>query len=107
MKADFSKHERPSATNSARTMLNAGENYDVVLAFLRTEGVNKLDSIKVLCEAVGLSLLDAKRLVHNSDVWKDSFKRDEKFHASLLKAVADSDEPESAHSGNQSVKAQN
>jgi ribosomal protein L7/L12 len=113
MKAGLSKDERPSVTSRARKLLEAGENYDVVLAFLRAEGVTKLDSIKLFCEVAGLSLLDAKRLVHNSDVWTDSFQRDENFHASLLKAVAgldrglDSDTPESAHSGNRPVKARN
>ena len=113
MKADLSKDERPSVASHARKLLEAGENYDVVLAFLRAEGVTKLDSIKLFCEVAGLSLLDAKRLVHNSDVWTDSFQRDEKFHASLLKAAAGldrglgSDTPESARSGNRPVKARN
>jgi len=54
---------------------------------LRERGFNKLDSIKALISATGMSLGEAKNIVHHSRAWQDSFARDEEYHASLLKAV--------------------
>jgi ribosomal protein L7/L12 len=85
------RHDTSSIATNVEKLLKAGESYEVVLTFLRGQGVGKLDSIKVLCNTAKLPLAEAKRLVHNSVVWKDSFARDERFHDSLLRTVANLD----------------
>jgi|SRR5277367_4644388 len=89
------RHDTSSIAVHAEKLLKAGESYEVVLTFLRGQGVSKLDSIKVLCQTAKLPLAEAKRLVHNSAVWKDSFARDERFHDSLLKTVTNLDSDKS------------
>jgi len=89
------RHDTSSIALHAEKLLKAGESYEVVLTFLRGQGVSKLDSIKILCDKAKLPLAEAKRLVHNSVVWKDAFVRDERFHESLLKTVTNLDSDES------------
>lgn len=79
----------------AEKLLKAGESYEVVLTFLRGQGISKLDSIKILCNTAKLPLAEAKRLVHNSVAWKDSFARDERFYDSLLRTVTNLDSDDS------------
>ncbi len=89
MKATAHKIDNSSVTVDAERLLLAGANYDTVLAFLRDHGFGKLDSIKFLCNAAKMTLSDAKQLVHDSAAWKDTFKRDERLHDSLMRALAD------------------
>jgi ribosomal protein L7/L12 len=89
------KHDTSSIVMHAEKLLKAGESYEVVLTFLRGQGVSKLNSVKVLCNAAKLPLAEARRLVHNSVVWKDSFALDERFHDSLVKTVANLDSDDS------------
>jgi hypothetical protein len=51
--------------------------HDELLHALRQEGRNKLESILALRTETGLSLSDAKRLVHDSPVWADHRAADE------------------------------
>jgi ribosomal protein L7/L12 len=87
MKADFKTVEQAAVASDAEKLINSGADNEIVLGFLRERGFNKLDSIKALIGATGMSLGDAKNIVHHSRAWQDSFARDEEFHASLLKAV--------------------
>ena len=64
-------------------------NYDSVLAYLRDRGYGKLDSIKFLCDAGKITLIEAKEIVHDSAAWSDAFERDERLHDSLLRTVAE------------------
>jgi hypothetical protein len=73
--------------SDAERLTKSGADHEIVLGFLRERGFNKLDSIKALINATGMSLDEAKNSVHHSRAWQDSFARDEEFHASLLKAV--------------------
>jgi ribosomal protein L7/L12 len=87
MKAGFKTAEQTAAASDAERLINSGVDHVIVLGFLRERGLNKPDSIKALISATGMSLGDAKNIVHHSRAWQDSFARDEEFHASLLKAV--------------------
>jgi hypothetical protein len=87
MKADFKTAEQTAVASDAEKLINSGADHEIVLGFLRERGFNKLDSIKALISATGMSLGNAKGIVHHSRAWQDSFARDEEFHASLLKAV--------------------
>ncbi len=52
---------------------------ETTLAQLREEGASKIDCIRVLHDAAGMSLADAKRTVHFSAAWADAKEQDEKF----------------------------
>jgi hypothetical protein len=89
MKATAHKTDKQSVVVDAERLLNAGKDYDTVLAFLRDRGFSKLDSIKFLCETGKLPLIEAKEIVHNSVVWTDTFERDERLHESLMGSAAE------------------
>jgi ribosomal protein L7/L12 len=57
------------------------------IAFLRGEGFSKVGSIGVLAEHRGVSLSEAKVLVHTSEAWIDVRERDDRFHDELIVAV--------------------
>ena len=87
MKADLKAAEQAAIASDAEKLIHSGADCEIVLGVLRERGFNKLDSIKTLIRVSGMSPGDAKDVVHNSRAWRDSFARDEEFHASLLKAV--------------------
>jgi ribosomal protein L7/L12 len=87
MSAAFKTAEETVIASDAKRLINSGANHEIVLGFLRERGFNKLDSIKALVNATGMSLNNAKGIVHHGRAWQDTFSRDEEFHASLLKAV--------------------
>jgi hypothetical protein len=87
MSANFKTAEQTTIASDAKRLISSGADHEIVLGFLRERGFNKLDSIKALINATGMSLNDAKSIVHHSRAWQDTFARDEEFHASLLKAV--------------------
>ena len=71
---------------TCKKMLVEGKPVEDVLGYLRTQGCSKTDSIIILTKAKGLSLTEAKRLVHFSNVWADVRDRDEEFHELLEQA---------------------
>lgn len=59
----------------------AGRRWDEVLHALRTDRFSKNDAIRATAEAVlRLSLADTKRLVHESEAWRDAREPDERSH---------------------------
>jgi hypothetical protein len=72
---------------SARARLAAGSGYDEVLAELRLAGLQKLDTMHVLHEALGMPLGEAKLLVHRSPVWADHRDVDEELEEALWRAL--------------------
>jgi len=76
-----------AALGEAARLLNSSSDYDLFLAFLRKRSFGKLESIKALISATGMSLGEAKQTVHNSRIWQDRFTGDEKFQASLAEAL--------------------
>jgi ribosomal protein L7/L12 len=87
MSVEFKTAEQVAIASDAGRLIHSGAGHEIVLGFLRERGFNKLDSMKALISVTGMSLGDAKNIVHHSRAWQDSFARDEEFHASLLKAV--------------------
>ena len=87
MRVDFKTEEQVAIASDAKKLVNSGASHEIVLGFLRERGFDKLDSIKALISATGMSLKDAKNIVHQSRAWQDTFAKDEAFHASLLNAV--------------------
>jgi ribosomal protein L7/L12 len=61
-------------------MVVAGNGKEDLIAYLRAEGGDKIESIAVLREALNVNLGEAKRLVHCSPTWADVRQRDDEFH---------------------------
>lgn len=65
----------------------AGATEGDVIAYLRAQGCNKIDTIVVLREVFSLSLGKAKALVHLSATWQDQKEKDDAFHEALVNAL--------------------
>jgi len=79
--------EQDNIASEAARLFGLGADHDLVLGFLREKGLNKLASIKALVKTTGVSLGNAKEIVHHSRVWQDVYERDTKFHEQLWKLV--------------------
>jgi hypothetical protein len=64
----------------SQELLNNGASVEEVLARLRENGCEVIESIKVLTEAAGMDLDTAKRTVHFSETWSDRLGDHEAFH---------------------------
>lgn len=68
-------------------MIDRSEDTQTILWFLRKNSLSKIESIRILMELKGISLAEAKELVHFSQAWQDVQKDDEKFQELLEKIV--------------------
>ena len=68
-------------------MLRTGSSEEQVVAHLRQLGLDKIDSIKVLRAATGMSLGEAKKRVHLSEAWADRREADDAFHDAAFAAA--------------------
>jgi hypothetical protein len=80
---------RPSMTRQeliaeSRRRLQAGEDVETIIRYLRASGCSKIDSIAVLEAACDIGLAKAKEIVHFSATWADRKALDEKFHEDIL-----------------------
>lgn len=71
--------------DDARRLSKAGADVEKLLRFFRENGASPIDSIKMLREVNGVSLADAKRSFHLSEVWKDERPALDDFHERLEK----------------------
>lgn len=55
-----------------------------VLRSLRSNGFSVLDAIKVMMRLTGVSLAEAKQVVHTSEVWSDRRAMHDAFHHGLI-----------------------
>lgn len=76
------------ALNDASKHLHGGGDLEVLLYELRKRGADKIDSIKVLKSAMGLSMPQAKSLVDRSDTWSDRYAQDQAFHQMAREAAS-------------------
>jgi len=65
---------------SARRMLDKGDDIESVIEFLRNNGANQIDSIKILKELTGRDVKDCKALLHSSKTWEDRRELDRQLH---------------------------
>jgi hypothetical protein len=63
-----------------RGRLTSGVRPAELVAEMRAEGFGKIDSIKFLREFGGVTLGQAKDIVHLSPAWADRYESDEAFH---------------------------
>ena len=76
-----------TAFNDASKHLQVGGSLEALLFELRRRGADKIDSIKVIKSAMGLSMPQAKSLVDRSETWSDRYAQDKAFHE-MARAVA-------------------
>jgi hypothetical protein len=80
-----------AAVAKCRTLHAEGLSEEQMVEFLRKEGLSKVQSIYVICQATGLKPADVKACVHDSPAWADVRERDDEFHDSLIRR-ADNEE---------------
>lgn len=61
----------------------SGEDAEQLIAFLRSSGCSKIESIAVIASACGVGLGRAKEMVHLSPTWDDRRTSDDEFHAAI------------------------
>lgn len=66
---------------------------DPVLRFLRDNGYNKMDSVKVVMRLLHKPLGEAHALVHVSSVWADTREHDAELYDQFLRALRSTHEP--------------
>ena len=69
--------------------LLAGVSLDDVIAYLHIQGISILDAIKVVRNASGMSLGDAKQVVSCHAAWRSIAKANEVLHDESEAAVQD------------------
>ena len=84
--------DRHRLIGECRKLKQDGVDLESVVAYLRDEGCWKIDCIAILREALGISLGDAKRLVHGSSTWRDVREKDDTFHDELIDALVEKPE---------------
>lgn len=57
------------------------------IPYLRSAGLSKVESMRVLVLRHGVSMSEAKMAVHHSDAWADRRASDDAFHDKLMDAV--------------------
>jgi len=81
--------DRYRLATECRKLNDSGADLEDILTYLRNEGCSKIDSIVVLHEVLGISLGDAKGLVHCSSTWRDVREQDDAFHDQLIEALVE------------------
>lgn len=75
---------KADAIERAMALWTEGSRWDAVMQTLRDEGYSKTDCIRASVEVLRLPVADAKRLVHESDVWHDRRKADEEWQDAVI-----------------------
>jgi ribosomal protein L7/L12 len=68
-------------------MLGAGTPIATVIQTMRGLGLNKIASIKLLRDHAGMTISEAKDLVHLSPAWDDCRESDDRLHESAYQAT--------------------
>lgn len=64
---------------SYRTLREGGMDRDAALAEIRKAGASFLESTVAVKEVDGLTIVDSKRVIHESPAWADEAKDQERF----------------------------
>jgi ribosomal protein L7/L12 len=71
----------------AKDMIQGGEDFEEVVALLKRRNVSKVWSAKILSDAAGVSLEEAKDIVHMSRAWADLREEHDRFHDEVEQAI--------------------
>jgi ribosomal protein L7/L12 len=63
------------------------ESFDDLILYLKSKGFDILTSIKIIREALGISLGDAKQLVAGSIAWKTEAQAYDDVHQELIEQI--------------------
>lgn len=77
----------PDASRRARDLLTDLHLWDAVLRALREEGFSQTQVTKATVERLGVSLAEAKKIVHLSEAWADVRSDNDNFHRELDNAA--------------------
>ena len=80
MKVSESRIVDPAIIAEISTMLHSGSGHEASLRKMRDLGLDKIECIKLLREHGGVTLGQAKDIVHLSPAWADRYDSDEAFH---------------------------
>ncbi len=69
------------------TMADRGEPNETLIAYMRSSGLPKPHSIRLLSIAAHIGLGEAKQIVHFSPTWADRRASDDAFHDSAEQAM--------------------
>jgi ribosomal protein L7/L12 len=75
-----------SLIEQCRQLMLTGASVDDLLAVMRRAGQSRTDSIGLLIELTGMSLREAKAVVHKSSAWEDLREDAEAIHERLENA---------------------
>jgi ribosomal protein L7/L12 len=64
-----------------------GKQVEEIILYLRQVTGRKILSMKVMAELLGISIREAKELVHNSNSWADAREGDETFIETIIEAI--------------------
>jgi ribosomal protein L7/L12 len=81
--------DRSRLINECTKLKESDVGVEDMMSYLRNEGCNKIDTMVVLLEVLGINLGEAKHLVHLSSTWRDVKERDDAFHDKLIDALAE------------------
>ena len=73
--------------NNCMKIFNDTNDIEYVLTYLRDNGYSKVQSMQILIELQKIDLDEAKRIVHLSKVWADTYSRDENIHDAIKKVL--------------------
>jgi len=71
----------------ARVLWQTRDGMQGFLRALRDRGARQVESIKAVCELGGVSLGEAKKIVHFSPVWEDVREASEALHDTAFEAL--------------------
>jgi ribosomal protein L7/L12 len=77
----------PQKLEEIHTLLASCSNLDDVISRMRSLGLNKIECIKVIRAHLGVSLGEAKDIVHLSPAWADRFDSDNALHDAFEQAA--------------------
>jgi hypothetical protein len=75
------------AREVGRTLLDQGAGVEELLQAFRRRELGILDSIRLVRDLLGISLGEAKKVVHLSQTWADLRAANDSFHDQLLSSV--------------------
>jgi ribosomal protein L7/L12 len=81
--AEVAPGSNDGATSQAQGIFETSGDIELSIAHLRAAGFDVVDSIKAVRSILGVSLGEAKTVVHNSATWADAKKANEGFHEGL------------------------
>jgi ribosomal protein L7/L12 len=93
------EERRRDAVRVVRERLDAGDELESVIATLRADGLTEIPCIRVIREALGVDLAEAKRLVMYSPAFADRREATEALQESLVGALREINEIEAPDQG--------